>query len=74
MFCKQKGQGLSRQEIEFQTKLKIRSVASIITILTYLTLPQIFEMRRLSTYFSDIVDKRLLRTEISNQQVPHNQT
>jgi hypothetical protein len=74
MFGKQKGLGLSRQEIDFQHKLKIKSVASIITIITYLTLPQIFEMRRLSIYFAKIVDTRLLMYGVSNQQIPHNQT
>lgn len=74
MFGKQKGHGLSRQETEFQHKLKIRSIASIITIITYLTLPQIFEMRRLSIYFATIVDSRLLMYGVSNQQIPHNQT
>jgi hypothetical protein len=31
-------------------------------------------MRRLCIYFSDILDKRLLTNEISNQQIPFNQS
>jgi hypothetical protein len=71
-FGRRDGHSLNRQQIELHKKIKVKSVASIMTIFSFFTLPKIYKMRRLSSYIKNIVDSRILQCSISNMQIPLN--